>query len=255
MHMMEVDKHSPTFRKLRSYSTKRARSPDTSPTNRPLKRLSLAVHGHLTSAVDPQTKLPSSQCDSSNSSRHPSEDWVQQAGGLTIDSPQPGDGPFLFPNTCAITRDVEEDEHITIDADEDMDESSRRTSGSLSLTSTPFLQQTSSNPSGYPPHREKHQSLSDPTTQYPAPPQSTLQFPSINTTASDSPLGSNIQNAESAHPTTRPSSPTDMAISPNSSWNANTISANSRKQRFTMGPRADCEKCLLGVKGHWMHFD
>ncbi|KAH9930907.1 uncharacterized protein B0H18DRAFT_1116613 [Fomitopsis serialis] len=29
----------------------------------------------------------------------------------------------------------------------------------------------------------------------------------------------------------------------------------SRRQRFTMGPRADCEKCRLGVKGHWMHFD
>ena len=26
-------------------------------------------------------------------------------------------------------------------------------------------------------------------------------------------------------------------------------------QRFTMGPRADCEKCRLGVPGHWMHFD
>ncbi|KAH8829666.1 hypothetical protein DL96DRAFT_1599040 [Flagelloscypha sp. PMI_526] len=26
-----------------------------------------------------------------------------------------------------------------------------------------------------------------------------------------------------------------------------------RKQRFTMGPRSDCEKCQLGVKGHWMH--
>jgi hypothetical protein len=29
----------------------------------------------------------------------------------------------------------------------------------------------------------------------------------------------------------------------------------NRKQRFTMGPRSDCEKCRLGVKGHWMHFD
>lgn len=28
-----------------------------------------------------------------------------------------------------------------------------------------------------------------------------------------------------------------------------------RKQRFTMGPRADCEKCRAGVRGHWMHFD
>ena len=28
-----------------------------------------------------------------------------------------------------------------------------------------------------------------------------------------------------------------------------------KRPRVTMGPRADCEKCRLGVKGHWMHFD
>lgn len=25
------------------------------------------------------------------------------------------------------------------------------------------------------------------------------------------------------------------------------------RPRMTMGPRAGCEKCQLGVKGHWMH--
>lgn len=30
---------------------------------------------------------------------------------------------------------------------------------------------------------------------------------------------------------------------------------SNRKQRFTMGPRSDCEKCRLGIKGHWMHVD
>ena len=29
----------------------------------------------------------------------------------------------------------------------------------------------------------------------------------------------------------------------------------TRKPRFTMGPRADCEKCRLGVPGHYVHFD
>lgn len=33
------------------------------------------------------------------------------------------------------------------------------------------------------------------------------------------------------------------------------VSSSGRKQRFTMGPRADCLKCREGVKGHWMHFD
>lgn len=51
-----------------------------------------------------------------------------------------------------------------------------------------------------------------------------------------------------------PASP--MHISPVSSWSASANSPSThRKQRFTMGPRVDCEKCRLGVKGHWMHFD
>lgn len=33
------------------------------------------------------------------------------------------------------------------------------------------------------------------------------------------------------------------------------VSTGYRKQRFTMGPRSDCEKCRLGVKGHWAHYD
>lgn len=28
-----------------------------------------------------------------------------------------------------------------------------------------------------------------------------------------------------------------------------------KKQRFMMGPRADCEKCRLGVKGHFVHLE
>jgi hypothetical protein len=52
-------------------------------------------------------------------------------------------------------------------------------------------------------------------------------------------------------------SPTSLLVSP-SSWSANTIPSSpvtTRKQRITMGPRADCEKCLQGVKGHRMHLD
>ncbi|KAI0060791.1 hypothetical protein BV25DRAFT_1827332 [Artomyces pyxidatus] len=33
------------------------------------------------------------------------------------------------------------------------------------------------------------------------------------------------------------------------------LSEAPRRPRFTMGPRADCEKCRLGVKGHSVHFD
>lgn len=58
---------------------------------------------------------------------------------------------------------------------------------------------------------------------------------------------------------TRPSTPTDsspmaMALSPAPSFTCVT-SPRKQQQRFTMGPRADCEKCRLGVKGHWVHLD
>ena len=36
---------------------------------------------------------------------------------------------------------------------------------------------------------------------------------------------------------------------------AQSIRNTPKKPRFTMGPRADCEKCRLGVPGHWAHFD
>jgi hypothetical protein len=29
----------------------------------------------------------------------------------------------------------------------------------------------------------------------------------------------------------------------------------TRRSRFTMGPRPDCDKCRLGVPGHYAHFD
>ena len=32
-------------------------------------------------------------------------------------------------------------------------------------------------------------------------------------------------------------------------------SSPTRKQRFTMGPRLDCEKCRLGVPGHYSHLN
>ncbi|KAF9793313.1 hypothetical protein BJ322DRAFT_1033954 [Thelephora terrestris] len=31
-------------------------------------------------------------------------------------------------------------------------------------------------------------------------------------------------------------------------------SVQPKRPRFTMGPRSDCEKCRMGVKGHWGHF-
>ncbi|GJJ12019.1 hypothetical protein Clacol_006257 [Clathrus columnatus] len=42
-------------------------------------------------------------------------------------------------------------------------------------------------------------------------------------------------------------------------WLSSTITTplpqTPRKSKIKMGRRADCEKCRLGVKGHWMHID
>ncbi|KAI0736668.1 hypothetical protein C8Q72DRAFT_801061 [Fomitopsis betulina] len=46
-----------------------------------------------------------------------------------------------------------------------------------------------------------------------------------------------------------PSAPDASITSPNPQQSA------PRRQKFTMGPRSDCEKCRLGVKGHWAHYD
>ena len=54
----------------------------------------------------------------------------------------------------------------------------------------------------------------------------------------------------------QPDSPSAMNPSMGSSMDISSKSTTPRKQpRFTMGPRADCEKCRLGVKGHFVHLD
>jgi hypothetical protein len=56
-------------------------------------------------------------------------------------------------------------------------------------------------------------------------------------------------------PPTRPVTPVSNCPMAMSSPTASFLNTNSpRKQRFTMGPRTDCEKCRLGVKGHWVHY-
>ena len=40
------------------------------------------------------------------------------------------------------------------------------------------------------------------------------------------------------------------------SQNGDLLSGLSLKhKKVTMGPRADCEKCRLGVRGHWLHLN
>lgn len=66
-------------------------------------------------------------------------------------------------------------------------------------------------------------------------------------------------NPDNSHPATPFSPPTQEVQEPQDinmhSPRISPAPISTRRQRFTMGPRADCEKCRMGVKGHWVHFD
>ncbi|KAJ7046636.1 hypothetical protein C8F04DRAFT_1061220 [Mycena alexandri] len=239
--MLEVEMHSPSFRTTRSVSAKRARSPD-SPFERPAKRLSLAIGGPLGSSENPFYHHLGAR-SSTNTSRHSSEDWVQQAGGLSIDSP-------LFPSTSFTVLEPAPvvDEGMLVDAEEDLSAMPRR----------PYLPplRTQTDAFGFatasPIHAQRQPSSGSSYSKETTPATGSLFLPAINILPATPDLLSR----------TRPSTPVQhdrdnsfaMSISPTTSY-AVLGSPASKKQRFMMGPRADCEKCRLGVKGHWVHLD
>lgn len=249
--------HSPSFRALRSYSSKRRRSPDTSPCSleRHSKRISLAVDSELI----PSPTLPPHALSGSNSastSRFSSEDWVQQADGLTIDSPL---SPSVASEAAHTNRQERMDDVMTMDS-EDM--STYGPQYSAPRSHRPHIQITTTSShhapqQQYPSNNLQSSFLSAPSQLvYSLPPQTALQDQApiicvLPATPSDSPTMLQDQNSrpQAPSPTARSSPISPMTVSPTNS------PITSRKQRFTMGPRSDCEKCRMGVKGHWMHFD
>ncbi|KII88990.1 hypothetical protein PLICRDRAFT_40615 [Plicaturopsis crispa FD-325 SS-3] len=224
---MEIDMHSPSFRTMRSYSSKkRARSPNDSPSpsDRHTKRLAVATG----SGILPQqpSHLSGFQSNASLSSssapRRPSDDWVQQTGGLTIDSP-------LF-------RDA--DESMSVD-----DQPAETSSGApdqrpIIQISTP--ESTQYHPSyGHPPPPFTPTDQAQPQSDVPQPPSI-----NIHPATPSAPFQAAFPNTQLETTSSDPFQ-TALPASPTA----------TRKQRFTMGPRSDCEKCKLGAKGHWMHFD
>lgn len=67
----------------------------------------------------------------------------------------------------------------------------------------------------------------------------------------------NKHKSEEQHPSTRPSTPTDSSSnamvlsSPVASFSQ--VPSSPAKRRVFFGPRTGCEKCRLGVKGHFIH--
>lgn len=118
----------------------------------------------------------------------------------------------------------------------------------LSPAHTPFAQM-SVHPSERPLRQSPSTSQLTLTTMPPA-------GPAVNG-LTPTPAPPYYSDLEPPYPPTRPSSPASnssmMVLSPLPSY-LNVAASPRRQQRFTMGPRADCEKCRLGIKGHWVHY-
>lgn len=237
MILMEENPQStrPPLRNLRQLamaSGKRAHSPDGSPGDRPAKRLSLAIG-------DVSIGYRHFSTSSVNGSRYPSEDWVQQAGGLSINSP-------IFSLTAHHTPVQVLDVEMSMDPDE---------SGVQPLQTSSYL----------PPALVSQHQHTDIESQlpnaldrnyerrYPEKMQPTFDV------ASPTPIIFTVppNKHKSEEPHTRPSTPTDsnsnamVLSSPVTSFSQ--IPSPAAKRRVFFGPRTGCEKCRLGVKGHFIH--
>ncbi|KAF8162944.1 hypothetical protein B0H34DRAFT_693505 [Crassisporium funariophilum] len=266
IHMMEEDSHSslpPSFRNLRQFPMnpgKRARSPDSeslsgSNSDRPSKRLSLATgdvsirrdYRHLSSSSASSSRLPSEDWV-----QHTSEDWVQQAGGLTIDSPT-----VCPPNASNPFAPEEKDVDMAIDDESNMIESPVRRHPPPLQTSvyaylTPQSQQHQQLPDS--PRRHPYETRYAERTNPPMPPAINV-IPATPTVAVSQ--HQHQHHGEEHYPSTRPStpdrlSPTPMVMSPSSSFSQ---MSTPTKKRVFLGPRAGCEKCRLGIKGHFIHYE
>jgi len=182
------------------------------------------------------------------------DDWVQQTDSLTIDSPTILDSAVLPPqNTYEPDTSDKFEQSIVCFLVLSQFATLFKTSlqvEEIQKTPPASIIHFSSNPSEQ--SSEAHPFLPTPP---PLEPQSMLSSHPHVIPPATSPDASVERDLHLNHPNRRIPSPNISAITPLSSWSANMSVANSRRQRFTMGPRRDCEKCRLGVKGHWMHFD
>ncbi|KAK0459586.1 uncharacterized protein EV420DRAFT_275047 [Desarmillaria tabescens] len=254
MVQMEVDMFSPAsaFHSMSKFNTSSKRPRPTeedSPSSRPVKRLTPALGDGLPSPLFTNS-LPSS----GSSSRHPSEDWVQQTGGLSIGTPKE-----YVPDS--------ESNSDTMDLD-DVDEPSTLAYGPgrpvlLPLQTT--FPSTSHTRDTFAAHRQSPRNLSpsftDANASRPLANHAQGSFlsrlPSIDVTP---PTPETIRVEGGIVNVTRPRTPvsdslTPMNISMESGGLRSSTLSPTKRQRVTMGPRSDCEKCRLGVKGHWMHVD
>lgn len=221
-----------SFRTPRSSppKTKRARSPPSPTTleTRPTKRLSIG-RGDTTRHVCPPIRA-----------RQGSEDWVVQTRSLRIDrdSYSPAAEPRPFPTIPEEPIQGVGQEIGSADMDEDMimEEDDGQDSYvpfacppnspakmPVSTASSPSVCHSSFDRLSYPLYLD----------------------PSHNHQERVSETSPEIASSQSSNSSDQmQDSQTLMPVAP---------TTPSRKQKFTMGPRNDCLKCRMGVKGHWMH--
>lgn len=229
-------------------SSKRSRPTDEdSPSSRPIKRLTPALGEALPSLFS--NSLPGS----GSSSRYSSEDWVQQTGGLSIGTP----GEYV--------PDSESNSEDTMDLDDEPSTVFQGSGRPVLLPLQTTFPSTSHSHDAFTAYRQSPQNLSPSFSDSNAPQQLANhaqgsfrpRLPSIDITP---PTPETIRVDGDIVNMTRPRTPvsdslTPMNISMDSAGPRSTTLSPSKKQRVTMGPRSDCEKCRLGMKGHWMHLD
>ncbi|KAH9923962.1 uncharacterized protein BXZ73DRAFT_103694 [Epithele typhae] len=238
--MMEIDMVASMPYRTRS-STKRARSPESSPTqcDRPSKR-AVSNYGSGVPLPSPPLESPAIRV------RNHSEDWVSQTQDLRIESPAlsiPGSGfntPGSQPGEIRVDAVMFEDEQMM-----PTDDDRAMFMFPASATPAPTAPLLHLRPFG--PHSASGSAASTPP-QFSSP--ALLQIPLIqiqNATPSpvqpfphptfDLPVTQEREQAMLDAPLEEPRSP-----------------LATRRQRFTMGPRADCEQCRMRVPGHYAHF-
>ncbi|KAL0580263.1 hypothetical protein V5O48_001768 [Marasmius crinis-equi] len=233
---MEVDIPSPSPSLRSKY--KRARSPDDmgSP-SRPAKRV-------ITSQDERRQLFPILTC-SGSSRRSTPEDWVQQASGLTITTPVSVDsGRF------------ESGFSVGVDFDNGPGTSNPPVPSKPQLP--PLRTSFETTQTAFTNHNAPMDDIEQPAPTpapiaQPIPSNPPLRpFPYIPPAISVQPPTPDIAVHQPAF--TRSASPySDSSMSISNSPIA--FIGSPLRRKFTMGPRADCEKCRLGVKGHSVHLD
>lgn len=263
--MMEVDTNSPSTRMTLSfnYSLKRSRSPGSPSQERQPKRSSLALQDtHLSRRASSGISVSANLCSSNHQQPSP-DDWVRQASDLSIGRPNSVD-PVPSPSG-----DVQ-DENMALD----LDEPPKSCSSAFVFSPPRLLQPSRAHPTTMQldasqaytsPPQHLSQIIVGPAAEQPLTPGITMVHqqqpssvyvqPGISSDESSNQQefqSGPTQSHDFVHTTSSkmPSSPP-----PPISQSPERKLTSGRKQRFTMGPRADCLKCRMGEKGHWMHFD